>query len=241
MNTSGKKLLLHELRLSQRVFACIDDHKGRGVKHATPLIYSQNGRAAEESQSLLSAGRGQAKYGVLGASAWDTFDTGALVALRGHCVLRREQGLRLFPRTFLLYLLCAGQVSLDEAEHFPASLRSDSVRDYSGMPFPPERAFSFTGIHPKACRSGHRFQAGSGIAFNSANAFWLIQPTHSFNWYFGPDSLCGPERSSRKRPHGIVKQFRRSLGRGVNSPKSLLNSRSDSQISDTTFARIPRK
>ena len=51
------------------------------------------------------------------------FCSGVLFALRGHCELRRGQGLRPFPRTSLsasgnLPALRSGQVSLDEAEHF---------------------------------------------------------------------------------------------------------------------------
>jgi len=60
--------------------------------------------------------------------------------------LRRGQGLPPLPRTpfsasGILPPLRSGQVSLDEAEHFPApiekpgSLRSDGVRDHPGMPF----------------------------------------------------------------------------------------------------------
>ena len=72
--------------------------------------------------------------------------------------LRRGQGAPfpapLFSASGALPPLGSGQVSLDEAEHFrstiekPASIRSDGVLDHPGMPFgfPPERAFSFTGI-----------------------------------------------------------------------------------------------
>ena len=60
----------------------------------------------------------------------------------------------LFSASGALPPLGSGQVSLDEAEHFRstieklASIRSDGVLDHPGMPFgfPPERAFSFTGI-----------------------------------------------------------------------------------------------
>src|SRR5689334_16685735 len=52
-----------------------------------------------------------------------TFDPELLLALPGHCVMRRGQGLRPFPRTpfstsSFLPSLRSGQVSLDEAEHF---------------------------------------------------------------------------------------------------------------------------
>jgi len=100
--------------------------------------------------------------------------SGALFALQGHCVLRQGQGL---PPP-----LRSGQVSLDEAERFyrtidlPASLRSDGVQDYPGMPFgfPPELVFSFAGIptqptfSPPLCRAhtmmntfalGHRLRS----------------------------------------------------------------------------------
>jgi hypothetical protein len=64
--------------------------------------------------------------------------SGALFALQGHCVPRQGQGLPpLSPHPFLRL-----------RHRSSASLRSDGVRDYPGMPFgfPPELVFSFAGI-----------------------------------------------------------------------------------------------
>jgi len=83
---------------------------------------------------------------------------GALLALRGLCVLRRGQGLPpLSPHPFLRfdalprfapekYLLTKPNTSC--TIEMPASLRSDGVRDHLGMPFGflLEYAFSFAGI-----------------------------------------------------------------------------------------------
>ena len=85
--------------------------------------------------------------------------TGALVTLREHCVLRRGQGLAApFPApliplaaSFLRYasdrfLLTKPNTSC--RIEVPASLRSDGVRDYSGMPFGiiTDLVFGFVGI-----------------------------------------------------------------------------------------------
>ena len=83
--------------------------------------------------------------------------SGALVALRGHCVLRRGQDVPSFPRTpflascILPSLRSGGFLTKPNTSWkiwMPASLRSDGVRFHPGMPFGflPESAFSFTGI-----------------------------------------------------------------------------------------------
>src|SRR5712671_7885536 len=85
--------------------------------------------------------------------------SGALVALRGHCVLRRGQGLPApFPAPLTplatSFLRCASDRFLLTKPNtsctieMPASLRSDGVRDHPGMPFGfiPDSAFGFAGI-----------------------------------------------------------------------------------------------
>ena len=90
---------------------------------------------------------------------WEaTSDSGALVALRGHCVLAGTRAAAPFlePLSPLaaLFLRCApDRFPLTKPNtsckiEMPASLRSEGVRVYPGMPFgfTSESAFGFAGI-----------------------------------------------------------------------------------------------